>query len=617
MRIDLHRFAMPDTEVCTAEDLYFRRDEEKVDYDFENERYVFQEKGTMEGNTYFNVFCASKWMQYTSVAKLGVSIQIKGSFDVALMRSTLIDGQPSHTTVIQRRFDSDEKMLCTLSHNFSYDQFPYLYYVRLTARADDSVFYGGGYFTDTEQLDPVRIGIVFCTFKREKYIYRNAALFDKYFFQNEHSPYQDQLRVFYVDNAGTLDPVNFDGKYQTVLKNRNVGGAGGFTRGMIEVMRRRDLFTHVLLMDDDAQIDPHSIERTCAFLSLLRPEHRDLFIGGATLRLDLQHVQLEAGAIWDNNVLINLKFNYDLSKEQDLLKNNIDESHNYNAWVYFCIPLMAISDQKLPMPLFVRGDDMEFGIRNSRKLLEMNGVCAWHAPVHNRYSFFMTYYVLRNQLILNALYDRKFNARGAVGVVFRNIARELLYYRYSNVELVFLAAEHFLRGIPFLRDTDAQQLHSEIMKYTPKMLDFNQLSQTEYPFSILKLQLTQARKDRRIKKLLRLITFNGYLLPRIFNRRGSLNNFAVVELYNCRPIEFYRTSSVLQVDMISEKGIVTKQNKACFIKTSFRFLGLAMRMLFGGYRKACRSFIEEQETVTNLSFWENYLNCKEDQKHEC
>ena len=92
MRIDLHRSAMPDTEVCTAEDLYFRRDEEKVDYDFENERYVFQEKGTMEGNTYFNVFCASKWMQYTSVAKLGVSIQIKGSFDVALMRSTLFDG---------------------------------------------------------------------------------------------------------------------------------------------------------------------------------------------------------------------------------------------------------------------------------------------------------------------------------------------------------------------------------------------------------------------------------------------------------------------------------------------------------------------------------------------
>ena len=181
MRIDLHRFAVPDTEVCTAEDLYFRRDEQKVDYDFENEKYVFQEKGTIEGNTYFNVFCASKWAQYTSVTKLGVSIQIKGSFDIALMRSTLIDGQTSHTTVMQRRFDSDEKMLCTFSYNFSYDQFPYLYFVRLTARADDSVFYGGGYFTETEQPDPVRIGIVFCTFKREKYIYRNAALFDKYF----------------------------------------------------------------------------------------------------------------------------------------------------------------------------------------------------------------------------------------------------------------------------------------------------------------------------------------------------------------------------------------------------------------------------------------------------
>lgn len=617
MRVGLHRFAVPDTDVCTVEDLYFRRDEEKVDYDFENGQYVFREKGTLEGNTYFNAFCASKWAQYTSVTKLGVSLQMKGSFDITLMRSALIDGQVVHATVMQHRFDSDEQTSCDLLYDFSYDQFPYLYYVRLMARTDDSVFYGGGYFTEAAQIDPVRIGIVFCTFKREKYIYRNVALFDKCFFKNEHSPYRDRLRVFYVDNAGTLDPMNFDGLCQTLLPNRNVGGAGGFTRGIIEVMRQRDLFTHVLLMDDDAQIDPLSIERTCAFLSLLRPEHRDLFIGGATLRLDLQHVQLEAGAIWDNNVLINLKLNYDLSKELDLLKNNIDESHNYNAWVYFCIPLAEISEKKLPMPLFVRGDDMEFGIRNSRKLLEMNGVCAWHAPVHNRYSFFMTYYVLRNQLILNALYDRRFNARGALGVIFHNIARELLYYRYGNVELVFLAAEHFLRGIPFLRETDAQQLHSEIMKYTPKMLDFNQLSQTEYPFSIFKLQMTKARKDRWIKKLLRIITFNGYLLPRFFNRRGALNNFAVVELYSCRPIEFYRVKSVLQVDMISEKGVITQQSKACFFKTGIRFLGLAVRMLFGGYRRAQQSFKEEQETVTNLQFWERYLGCEEDVKHEC
>lgn len=45
MRIDLHRFAVPDTEVCTAEDLYFRRDEQKVDYDFENENMCFRRRG--------------------------------------------------------------------------------------------------------------------------------------------------------------------------------------------------------------------------------------------------------------------------------------------------------------------------------------------------------------------------------------------------------------------------------------------------------------------------------------------------------------------------------------------------------------------------------------------
>ena len=52
------------------------------------------------------------------------------------------------------------------------------------------------------------------------------------------------------DNAGTLDHKYFDHNQLHLIQNKNVGGAGGFTRGIIEVLESTLPYTHVLLMDD-------------------------------------------------------------------------------------------------------------------------------------------------------------------------------------------------------------------------------------------------------------------------------------------------------------------------------------------------------------------------------
>lgn len=46
-----------------------------------------------------------------------------------------------------------------------------------------------------------------------------------------------------------------------VVKNKNAGGAGGFTRGLIEILKRPDRggITHALLMDDDVVVDTASM----------------------------------------------------------------------------------------------------------------------------------------------------------------------------------------------------------------------------------------------------------------------------------------------------------------------------------------------------------------------
>ena len=68
-------------------------------------------------------------------------------------------------------------------------------------------------------------------------------------------------------------------------ENKNAGGAGGFTRTIIETKKQEEEngLTHILLMDDDVVMQPESIYRTYKILTLLKEEYKDAFIGGECL----------------------------------------------------------------------------------------------------------------------------------------------------------------------------------------------------------------------------------------------------------------------------------------------------------------------------------------------
>lgn len=51
--------------------------------------------------------------------------------------------------------------------------------------------------------------------------------------------------------------------------------------------------SHVLLMDDDAVIQPHSLEVNYVFLSLLKEEYKDYVMAGSIMRIDEPNVQYE------------------------------------------------------------------------------------------------------------------------------------------------------------------------------------------------------------------------------------------------------------------------------------------------------------------------------------
>ena len=233
-----------------------------------------------------------------------------------------------------------------------------MYFVRLEGLEDGAQYFGGYYEADVPNtaLWPVDIAINICTFRREAFVKRNLEILRKAILQNpEHEMYQ-HLQVFISDNGKTLDIPALAGRQVHIVPNKNVGGAGGFTRGLIEILHCPDYAaTHVLFMDDDILIEPEALFRTYTLLRCRKKEYEDLFIGGAMLRLDQQNIQVEAGAAWNAGSLQSRKSGVDLNTVDGCLYNEIEEYVEFNAWWYCCTPMSVVREDNLPLPIFIRG----------------------------------------------------------------------------------------------------------------------------------------------------------------------------------------------------------------------------------------------------------------------
>lgn len=92
----------------------------------------------------------------------------------------------------------------------------------------------------------VKIALNICTFQREEFIHRNLSLLQASDFFNPDNPqYYGRLHIFVVDNGSSLQLP--ESPYVHCIYNRNTGGSGGFQRGIEEIRKRNEGFTHVIL----------------------------------------------------------------------------------------------------------------------------------------------------------------------------------------------------------------------------------------------------------------------------------------------------------------------------------------------------------------------------------
>ena len=572
---------------------------------------------TLSLETYFNAFSVGKWVEYTTLDNLSLCLEIQGDVEINAYHVVgSVDAdffEREHNKYPEQELirQVNEKSYIATSEKiaFTLQKKDYDYTVTFNRLFEEGIFYvtiralsdallcGGFYSTNIniENLKPVKFAIGICTFKREEAVKSNVSRIISEIIENPKSPLVDKLEVYIADNGQTLDKEIFNCDKVHLFPNPNLGGAGGFTRTMIEAMfyDRVKNFTNIIFMDDDIMLYPSVLERNYFLCQMLKQKYHKSILGAEMLYLDKKYIQHAAGVLYEDNRIdvarANHKF-FDFRNPSAVSANEVVNETNHTGWYYACIPRTIINEKNLPMPYFVHFDDIEYGIRNIKnKEIYINGIAIWHPAFKGKSPFWMNYYDVRNRLItmFSKPLDRdSFNKY--LSKMSQNIILKIVQYNYEGAELILDAIQAFIKGPTAFIALNALALHMELLKkksvyIAPQDIGFSRESIKKETY-------------RNYKKsfLVQII----YLFIPVKNKIKAINSQFFYLPFNYAKLYLYEEEK--------EGGIIYHRNLKKAFELLFSLIKIR-REIKRKYYDLLNAWQAAKPTLTSLSFWEKYL----------
>ena len=223
--------------------------------------------------THFNYVPAEKISQFTPVTNLSLSLDFDGEIAVTCRR--LNDDSVKTQTL---------KMESNVPTGFEYSDSKLVGFV-LQAGPSGCVLRSGKVIASAENVKLVNPALVLCTYRKEDIVREKIS-------QLRSTGTCECMRIVVIDNGRTIDSL---GENVTVVHSPNYGGSSGYTRGMMECLKDESI-THIILNDDDAELDPEIIFRTGSFYSLISDDDEDAVLGGTMLLAERPNIVHESGA---------------------------------------------------------------------------------------------------------------------------------------------------------------------------------------------------------------------------------------------------------------------------------------------------------------------------------
>jgi len=404
--------------------------------------------------TYFNAFPASYWRRWSILTSVVLRLELSGHGRVDVYRSKA-DGSRIH--VEGREFQDGD-----VAVEFEVELAPFedggWIWFDITSDTE-VVLESAGWYAPMEAPGAGRVAVGIPTFNRPTDCVKALAALGSdplVLGAIDAVIIPDQGTRKVRDEPGFAEAAAVLGARLAIHDQANLGGSGGYSRVMYEALKTTDC-EHILFMDDDIEIEPDSILRA---LALSRFAKTPTLVGGQMLNLqERSHLHTMGEAInrgifmW--SAAPNVEYDHDFSQyplsdreNSKLLHRRIDV--DFNGWWMCMIPRQVAEEIGQPLPLFIKWDDVEYGLRAREAgypTVTMPGAAIWHMAWSDKDDAidWQAYFHLRNRLVVAALHMPG-NGRGLVVNTVKATLKHLLCLEYSTVAIQNKAIADFLQG---------------------------------------------------------------------------------------------------------------------------------------------------------------------------
>ncbi len=565
----------PTKNLCLEERLYFKSDNLSW-YSYEDSTLYLKEGASVPFDTYFNSFSLGKWQENTTIEDIELYLETEGHLLCTLYH--MDEEHVIHTVSINEIKPSQSKITISIPQSL---QGGLLYFT--LKGLTESQLKTAHWATSQDAENIVKLGLSITTFNRQEAVKASVSRILDFLHKTEIDAH-----LLVVDNGKNV-ALEEDSKL-TLIPNENLGGSGGFARGLYHLKEENDDFTHCLFMDDDASCETESIFRTYQLLAYAKDER--LAVAGSMLLGDKPNIQWENGANFNQHCMP-LKSGFNLYDIHQILDNDKSVTFDYGGWWFFAFPI-AIAEY--PYPFFVRGDDVNFGLQEQFQQITMNGIATWGDDFFAKESPLTQYLDTRSHLLHHLQVPKLNNDYLSIMKVFwRFIIRYAFMYKYASVEAQNEAMKDVLKGPAFFENNiDMKNIFSKIgpLNNQEKMVEVNI---DDYKGS----EYCPELKWHWPMKTIKLITLNSHLMPSFL-----LNKKLIILNKNEHRIgAYFRRKEVLLYDSKTRQGFTLQQNKKRFFTLLMESMNLSYKM-FKKRKTLTKEYQDKYTYLTSKEYWE-------------
>ena len=587
--VTLQHAIYPEAGLCTEAAMYFHA-HGPVSYSDSTGILNVDKRSTVLFDSYFNALNIGKWHATCKLDGLFLGLLGRGRVQVKVFHA-IPDRSWELLSDAAHMLSPVAETLIDLSH-YSKTAVTGMIYFEMHAISPGVQLTQARYATQGEINKDVKLCLSITTFKREAEVENTARRMAAWF---KTADYADQMHLNIVDNGNSANIIESD--KITRIPNANLGGAGGFTRGLIEGEKAG--FSHVLFMDDDASIPMEALHRAYVFLSLSKDPKAA--VSGAMISNSDKWRMWENGAVFDR--YCRPQFNgVDLRDWTQVMNMEFQSaSHRspkmYGGWWFFAFPVKQVS--RYPFPFFVRGDDINFSLANEFNITTLNGVVSFAEDFSDKESPMTLYLDLRNHFVQHLTLEKMAIgplaiAKIGIGFFLRNVVK----FQYETCEALLMAWNDVLKGPEFFAENADAAAQRAAVKA---------IYQQESWKPVGSMELVERRRfwagDFGWKRNLFRFTINGHLLP-FYNLIGNRVVLQPRDRNNFRPV--WGASRITYLNSTREKAYTVRQSKIRFLKLSFRLLWLTARLYFG-YGGLLAKYRKGYAEITVPGFWQKVL----------